>query len=197
MPDAVLLPDGKVLVMNGSSTGFADNGANPVFETEMYDPVANAWTQMASMTVPRLYHSTALLLPDGRVLTAGSDSMWNPGPFHVNQLRVELFSPPYLFAGPRPQLTAAPTQVTWGQNFDVGSPQAASIDAVSFMRCGSATHSFNSDQRMVGLDIGARTANSLTLKAPPDGFVAPPGYYMLFLLSNGVPSMARFVRLGT
>ena len=196
MPDAVLLPDGKVLVMNGSSTGFADNGANPVFETEIYDPVANTWTQLAGMTVPRLYHSTALLLPDGRVLTAGSDSMWNPGPFHVNQLRVELFSPPYLFAGPRPEQSGTPTQVTWGQDFDVSSPQAASIDAVSMMRCGSATHSFNSDQRMVGITIKSRNGNDLTLQAPPDGFVAPPGFYMLFLLQNGVPSTARFIRLG-
>ena len=196
MPDSVLLPDGKVLVMNGSSTGFADNGANPVFETEIYDPETDSWTQMASMSVPRLYHSTALLLPDGRVMTAGSDSMWNPGPFHVNQLRVELFSPPYLFAGPRPEIASAPTEVAWGEEFSVDSPQAASIDAASLVRCGSTTHSFNPDQRMLGLEIRSHTGSDLTLGAPPDGFVAPPGYYLLFLINNGVPSIAKFVRVG-
>ena len=90
MPDSVLLPTGKVLVMNGSSTGKADAGANPVYAVELYDPDGDTWTSMASMAVPRLYHSTALLLPDGRVMTAGSDSAWNPDPFHSSELRVEI-----------------------------------------------------------------------------------------------------------
>ncbi|HXH20954.1 MAG TPA: galactose oxidase-like domain-containing protein [Dehalococcoidia bacterium] len=193
MPDAVLLPDGTVLVMNGSSTGVADNGANPVYETEIYDPETSTWRPMANMAVPRLYHATALLLPDGRVMTAGTDSMWNPDPFHHSQLRLEFFSPPYLFAGQRPTFSAAPPDVAYGAAFSVATPDGATVDEAVLMRCGSCTHSFNPDQRYVGLTILSRPSGGLTLQAPPNGFVAPPGRYMLFLLRGGVPSVAKFV----
>jgi hypothetical protein len=197
MPDAVLLPNGTVFVSNGSSTGFADNAANPVYDAEIYNPLTNTWASMAQMVRPRLYHSTALLMPDGRVMTAGSDSMWNPDPFHESQLTLELFSPAYLLTGqPRPTLTSAPAQVAYGADFQVNSPDASTIDAVTFMRCGSATHSFNPDQRHVGLRIKSRSGSVLTLEAPPDGFVAPPGYYMLFLMRGGIPSVSKFVKLG-
>jgi hypothetical protein len=195
MPDAVLLPDGKVLVMNGSSTGFADNGANPVYEAELYDPASNTWTTLCRMKIPRLYHATALLLPDGRVMTAGTDSMWNPDPFHIAQLRLEFFSPPYLFRGTRPTISNAPADIRYNTGFTVATPSAGSVTSVSLLRCGSVTHSFNSDQRYVGLTINSRTASSLALQAPPNGFVAPPGYYLLFILKDGVPSVGRFVRL--
>ncbi|HYG81904.1 MAG TPA: galactose oxidase-like domain-containing protein [Pyrinomonadaceae bacterium] len=195
MPDAVLLPDGKVLVMNGSSTGFADNGANPVYEAELYDPASNTWTTLCRMKIPRLYHATALLLPDGRVMTTGTDSMWNPDPFHIAQLRLEFFSPPYLFRGARPTISNAPADIRYNTGFTVATPSAGSVTSVSLLRCGSVTHSFNSDQRYVGLTINSRTTSSLTLQAPPNGFVAPPGYYLLFILKDGVPSVGRFVRL--
>ncbi|HEX2057471.1 MAG TPA: galactose oxidase-like domain-containing protein [Actinomycetota bacterium] len=193
MPDSVLLPDGKVLVMNGSSRGAADNGANPVWEAELYDPATNSWRTLAPMSVPRLYHATALLLPDGRVMTAGTDSVWNPDPFHTAETRVELFSPPYLHQGPRPSITAAPETIRYGASVTVQTPQAAEIDEVVLMRCGSCTHSFNSDQRYVGLRITARTGDQVTVTAPPSAFVAPPGKYMLFVLRDGIPSVARFV----
>ena len=196
MPDAVLLPDGTVLVMNGSSTGVADNGINPVLETDLYDPVSNTWTTLASMRVPRLYHSTALLLPDGRVLTAGKDEEFNPPPFNYPEYRIEVFSPPYLFKGPRPVITGAPGSITYGASFDVQTPDAASITAAALIRSGSVTHSYNPDQRYVGLVIAASSGGSLTLEAPPTPFIAPPGYYMLFLLNGaGVPSVAQFVHL--
>ncbi len=196
MPDAVLLPDATVLVMNGSSAGFADNGANPVWEAERYNPATNTWTTMAPMNVPRLYHATALLLPDATVLTAGTDSVWNPDPFHHAEVRVEVFSPPYLFTGgPRPAITSAPAEMPYGGPYTLQTPDASSITSISLLRCGSATHSFNSDQRYVGLEITGRAGTSLTLQTPPDGFVAPPGYYMLFILRDGVPSKARIVRL--
>jgi hypothetical protein len=195
MPDAVLLPDGKVLVMNGSSRGHADNGANPVWEAEMYDPQANTWTDMAPMSVPRLYHATALLLPDGRVMTAGTDSVWNPDPFHTAETRVEIFSPPYLSRGPRPTISAAPATVLYGSQFAIGTPEAAAVTTVALMRCGTSTHSFNPDQRHVGLRIVSRSSASITVEAPPNGNVAPPGQYMLFILRDGVPSVARFVKV--
>jgi hypothetical protein len=128
MPDAVLLPDGTVFVTNGSSTGFADNGANPVYDAEIYDPRADRWTTMAPMLLPRLYHATALLLPSGQVLTAGSDSQWNPDPFHVSEYRIERYSPPYLFRGPRPTVLSAPTALRYD---DTAHVRYSSADTVA------------------------------------------------------------------
>jgi hypothetical protein len=196
MPDAVLLPDGTVLVTNGSSTGVADNGLNPVFATDLYDPTLDAWSPMRSMKVPRLYHSVALLLPDGRVLVGGKDKDNNPAPFKWSEYRVEIFSPPYLFRGPRPTILAAPATVDHDALFTVATPNAAAIASAALIRPGAVTHSFNHSQRFVGLTITTRTGNSVTLKAPPDANIAPPGHYMLFLLDGlGVPSVAAFIQV--
>ncbi|MBW3537570.1 MAG: DUF1929 domain-containing protein [Actinobacteria bacterium] len=199
MPDAVLLPDGLVFVSNGSSTGFADNGANPVYDAELYDPATNVWRTVCPMSVPRLYHATSLLLPDGRVMTAGTDESWNPDPFHEAELRIELYSPPYLFAGPRPMITSAPpARAGYGTSISVGHAGTPAIASACLVRCGSVTHSFNSDQRLIKLRVIERRSNQVSLQAPPDGFVAPPGYYLLFLLTSaGVPSVGRFIRIGS
>lgn len=196
MPDAVLLPDGTVFVANGSSTGFADNGANPAYHAERYDPETNSWQSACTMTIPRLYHATALLLPDGRVLTAGSDSQWNPDPFHHSELRMELYSPPYLFRGSRPVIDQPPTELHWDDTTII-TVSGPTVTAACLVRCGSATHSFNSDQRYVGLTIVSQQSGTITVRTPPNGFVAPPGYYLLFVLTAaGVPSEAPMVRLG-
>lgn len=193
MPDATLLPDGTILVCNGSSSGFADNAANPVYGAEIYDPRTNTWTTMASMTVPRLYHSTAILLPDGRVMTAGSDAMWNPDPFHVAQVTLEIFSPPYLFRGERPRIDDAPASVRFGEPFHIAV--SGEVAEVALLRPGSVTHSYNPAQRRVLLRF-AHTEQGLRAEAPPNAFVAPPGYYLLFVLDDrGVPSIARFVQV--
>ena len=201
MPDAVLLPDGTVLVVNGSAAGWAHDANQPVFEAECFDPVAGTWTTCCERRVPRLYHASALLLPDGRVLTAGSDEIYNIEPFHRHEFRIEVFSPPYLFRGERPRFdsdtTAVPDRVAYGSTFNVRTPDAASIGSVALMRPGAATHSMNMEQRYVGLRIASRSTSRLTLEAPPNGRIAPPGYYMLFLVSSeGVPSTARFLRVG-
>ncbi|GLZ47268.1 hypothetical protein Acsp06_34530 [Actinomycetospora sp. NBRC 106375] len=196
MPDAVLLPDRTVLVMSGSSRGFADNGANPVWESEIYDPETDTWTRMDHTSVPRLYHATALLLPDGTVMTSGTDATWNPEVIPVSELRLEIFRPPYLFRGDRPKIGSAPDAVGYGTTVEVGTPDAAAITTVALMRNGSCTHSFDPDQRHVGLEIVSRSADGLTLRTPPDGAVAPPGWYMLFLLRDGIPSEAEFVLVG-
>lgn len=198
MPDAVLLPDGSVMVMSGSSRGFADNGANPVWESEMFDPVTETWSPMAHTSVPRLYHATALLLPDATVMTSGTDATWNPETIPASVLDLEIFSPPYLFTGlDRPTITSAPEHMGYDTSFLVHTPDAASVTSVALMRDGSCTHSFNSDQRHVGLTIAARGPEELTLTTPPDGSVAPPGWYMLFLLREGVPcERAWFVHVG-
>jgi hypothetical protein len=131
-------------------------------------------------------------------LTAGTDGTFNPEPFNLPNTRVEIFSPPYLFKGPRPAIIDAPAGVTYAQNFDVqcAPGQGAGIASATFMRPGSTTHGVNMDQRAVGLNIMARNGDTLTLEAPVIATVAPPGYYMLFLINQqGIPSIARFVHI--
>jgi hypothetical protein len=195
MPDAVLLPDGTVFVCSGSSKGAADNAVSPVTAAEIYDPVTNRWSRAAHASVPRLYHATAVLLADGRVLTAGTDCTWNPAPYHRNELRIEIYSPPYCFA-PRPDIGHPPGTVFYGTELDVPAANAKAVQSAAIIRCGSVTHSFNSDQRYVGLIVISRTDTSVRLAFPSDSTVAPPGMYLLFLLNaSNVPSVGRYVRL--
>ena len=192
----VLTPDGKVLMLGGTrggADGADDNDAvQAVLQVEQFDPATGAWTTLAAATVPRQYHSTALLLPDGRVWTGGS----NVNDTMVREERMEVYSPPYLFAGPRPVISSVPDVIQWNTNFEIGSPDAAGIVQVVLIRCGSATHGFDSDQRLVELHIqGPSNNNRIVVKAPPHGMVAPPGYYMLFILNgSAVPSHAVIVR---
>lgn len=196
MPDATLLPDGTVLVTGGSYTGKANAGANPVLATELYDPRTGKWTTASSMSIPRLYHSTALLLANGRVLTAGMDSMWHPATFNAAKLRLELFAPPYISRGTRPIIFAAPNEIGYEAEFEVQSSMTDSIKAAALISLSSVTHSFNSNQRYVGLSILDRRADALRLLSPPNSYIAPPGYYLLFLVTEmGIPSRARFVNV--
>ena len=195
--DGVLLPDGKVLVVGGSSTGRSDVAADPVLPTELYDPSAGTWTELAPINCPHLYHSTALLLPDGRVMRGGKDGQFQRNPFKYFEHRLELFSPPYLFAGPRPQISSAPAGGGYGQDITIGCPAPADIAGVALIRAGAVTHGFHMDQRYVGLEITGTAASELTVRLPPDGHVAPPGAYMLFLLDGaGLPSVASMLTVG-
>jgi hypothetical protein len=197
MCDAVLLPDGTVLVVGGSSGGGALAGANPVLDVELFDPSSETWRVLAPIQVPRLYHASAILTADGRVMVSGKDGPLNPFPYHYAEHRVEMFSPPYLFRGPRPAVQTAPPEVGYGEVFLVRSPEADSVASAVLMRPDSATHSVHMDQRRIGLTISGRDGNRLTLVAPPNSTIAPEGHYMLFLLTDaGVPSIARFVHLG-
>jgi hypothetical protein len=183
--NAVLLPDGTVLEVGGGQLGLY--GA-AVKQAELFDPATETWTVMASQHAARCYHSTALLLPDGRVLSAGMDS----GRFART---AEIYSPPYLFRGPRPTITAAPGEVAYGASFDVATPQAASIHSVALLRPASVTHANNFEQRYVALEFTAG-AQALTVRAPAAGDLAPPGWYMLFVVdTDGVPSVASWVHL--
>lgn len=196
---AVLLPDATVVVVGGTTT-FKD--ADGVRDAEIYDPATDTWSVDAQAAVPRVYHSVALLLPDGRVWTAGSN---HDGARGTNELRTEVFSPSYLSGGPRPQVHAAPDEVHvpigWptAGTIEIDTPQAATVDSVALLRCGSVTHAFDADQRYVGLAIVGRdaAAGRLTVQLPPTAEVAPPGPYLLFVLDhNGVPSLGRPLHVG-
>jgi hypothetical protein len=144
---------------------------------------------MAAQRVQRTYHSTAVLLPDGRVLSAGSD--FGPG-----QETVEIYSPPYLFRGSRPSIASAPPSVPYGESFRIETPEASEISRVALIRPGSTTHAVDFDQRYVDLTF-AETSGAVEAVAPSSPAAAPPGYYMLFILDEaGVPSVAEFVHLG-
>jgi hypothetical protein len=186
---AVLLPDASVLVIGGHSD--PQNWQPPVLTAERFDPGSGSWSAMATAVVPRVYHSVALLLPDGRVWTAGSD--YGGG---NHEPRMEVYSPPYLFKGPRPTIAQAPGTLTVGATFTISCPQAQKIRTVCLLRCGSSTHAFNSDQRYVGLVIQSQAATALDVAAPPNLNVAPPGFYLLFVVDDqGVPSTGSFIRL--
>lgn len=192
--DATILADGTVLVSGGSSTGRADVGISPVLQYELFDPVSLTWRALRTMHTPRLYHSSALLLPDATVLLLGKDGLYNPDPYHYPEHRAEIYRPPYLFHGARPVIESAPDTVTAGQQFTVEVSGVGEVGAVNLARPGATTHSFNMEQRLVGCEIVARSGATLTVQAPPDTNVAPPGYYMLFVISaDGVPSVARFL----
>jgi len=191
--NSTLLPDGTVIVTGGGSTLDGHDVTKAVFAAELWSPTTETWRTLASASVPRLYHSTALLLPDGRVLSAGSGN--DSGA--VDQTRGQIFSPPYLFKGPRPTITLAPDVIAYGGPFSVQTPDAASIASVSLIRLGAVTHAFDEDQRFLPLAFTA-SPGALSIQAPANANLAPPGYYMLFLVgSNGVPSVASFVRLPT
>jgi Domain of unknown function (DUF1929) len=189
--NATILPTGRVLVTGGSSgTSFNDYTA-PVHAAEMWNPATGLWTTLASNAVNRVYHSTSILLPDGRVLHTGSG---DGGP---DQRSAELFSPPYLFKGARPVITDAPQSVVYGTSFSVSTPQAADIANVTLIRLGSTTHAFDMNQRFQRLPF-TRASGGLTVSTPTSRNRTPPGHYMLFILDgNGVPSVAKIVRIGS
>ena len=144
------------------------------------------------MNAPRLYHSEALLLPDGRVVVLGG-GRFNGIDESTDQLSAEFFSPPYLFKGSRPVISSAPGQLSYGQPFTVQTPDASRIANVSLIRFGAVTHAINMGQRFLPLNFTVGTG-SLTVTAPANSNLAPPGNYMLFILdTNGVPSLAAIV----
>ena len=188
-----VLPDGTVLATGGETDRNGGNIANAVYPAELWSPATQTWTTMASMHTPREYHSTALLLPDGRVVESGMGSDFGNVP---DEKSAEFYSPPYLFKGARPTITQAPTQISYGSNFSITTPDAASITTVVLIRNGGVTHFFDQNTRYLPLSF-TQSSGGLTATAPVDGRLAPPGYYMLFIVnSNGVPSIAPMVQVG-
>jgi chitodextrinase len=187
------LPDGTVLATGGETTKDGSNLNNGVLPAEDWNPATGSWTTWASMAIPRLYHSTAMLMPDGRVFVAGTGN--DTGAGVPDEYSAQVFSPPYLFKGPRPTITTSPAVIQYGSNFQVSTPDAASITSVSLIRPAAVTHSFDQSARRVSLPFTASNG-VLNVQAPANGGAAPPGNYMLFIVNgNGVPSVASWVHL--
>jgi hypothetical protein len=198
-----VLADGTVLATGGNSSGasLVDMNAG-VYAAELWTPASGQWTTLSSMQVTRQYHSTALLLPDGRVLSAGGGICGTCDTVGYLNKNAEIFSPPYLFAkdgsgslAPRPTIAAVPGTVSEGGQFTVSTPDAASITKVALVKLGAVTHSNNMDQRYVPLSFTAGNG-TLTVTAPANINIAPPGYYMLFIVNSvGVPSVAPILNV--
>ncbi len=192
---ATVMADGRVLVSGGS---LIDNVAFGVARTaRIWDPVNAQWRDGPTAAKMRLYHSTSLLLPDGRVFTGGGGA---PGP--QTNLNAEIYTPPYLYKqdgsgqlAMRPLITAAPTVATWGQVIPLKT-DAAKVIRVTFLRMGSATHTVDFDQRFMSLSFQAQ-GGDVQATLPASANLAPPGYYMVFVFNEaGVPSEARIIKLG-
>jgi hypothetical protein len=146
---------------------------------------------LADNRVTRVYHSTTILLPDGRILHTGSGD----GAELPRELNAEVFSPPYLFRGARPSVSGAPEAVAYGQQFFIATPAAGQVVRATLVRLGSTTHGFDQNQRFLELPL-ARSGGGLTVTAPSSPNLAPPGHYLLFVLGfDGAPSIGTVLRL--
>ncbi|MCA0144326.1 kelch motif-containing protein [Blastococcus sp. LR1] len=195
--NAVTLPDDTTLLTGGSG-GYRGNGESDLHLTTMYDPDSHTLHEAAPNQVGRNYHATALLLPDGRVMTMGSDPLFanaegtKSGTFDT---RLEIYSPPYLFAGDRPELTDAPEEVDRGGSFAVEADGA--VTEARLLRPSAVTHQTDTEQRSVALDVAPGRGGSYELTVPAEEGLTPAGWYMLVVLDDrNVPSPARWVHVG-
>jgi hypothetical protein len=193
--NGVLLPDGNVIVVGGMSRydHMSDMHEIPgsVYEAEIYDPSANTWTLMAAQQKARVYHSTAILLPDGRVISMGS----NPRSKMIEK-SIEIYSPPYLFRGERPVITEVPERIAHSQPFSISVSHARQIEKVVLMRPEVLTHVTNTEQRLLELKFQVVSDEKLEIQGPPTPAHMPRGYCLLFILNHeGVPSIGKFLKV--
>lgn len=185
----VMTATGKVFAVGGT-TNVDEYSTSGVLQTEMWDPDTGIWSATALTGVARMYHATAMLLPDGRILSAGGGRL-SPAP---DQFNAQVYSPPYLFKGPRPTITTAPTTAGLGSGFVLDSPDASDIASVSLVSLATTTHSTDMSQIYRELTF-TKTATQVTINAPLNTNELPSGYYMVFLVnSNGVPSEAKIIK---
>jgi hypothetical protein len=216
----VLLPTGQVLVVGGYATTSQQGHANAVKRPQLWTPSTGTWTaltQLPEQPTVRGYHSTAILLPDGRVLSASGEFTHYTGPppnppWHDHQYLANLYCPKYLYKNDgttlaqRPQITSAPASLGWGGTFTLCTPNPSQITRVRLLRPGATTHTFDENQRYVPLSFSPATnPNRLLVTGPASADDAPPGYYLLFItgvVDGGetlpdVPSIARWVQVGS
>jgi Domain of unknown function (DUF1929)/Fibronectin type III domain/Glyoxal oxidase N-terminus len=188
-----MLADGTVLALGGENSSNQAIVTSGVLPAEIWDPATETWTTVAPMAAARNYHSTAVLMPDARVLVAGGGHYQDgTGP---GQFSAQMYTPPYLLNGSRPTITNAPAASTYGSDFTVTTPDASSIRKINLVSLAADTHQSDMDQHFVPLDFTAN-AGSLTVHAPANASLAPPGTYMLFIVDDkGVPSVANMVSM--
>ncbi|MDP8968782.1 MAG: DUF1929 domain-containing protein, partial [Actinomycetota bacterium] len=200
-----LLADGTALATGGhSGSDYLVDLDNGVYAAELWNPATGTWKTLAAQRVTRQYHSTALLLPDGRVLSSGGGNCGRCDEVGYLAKNAEVFTPPYLYKkdgsgqlAPRPQITAAPASLEYGKPFEIPTPDAGSIVKAGLVRLGAVTHSVDMDQRYVPLTF-TPGSGTLTATGPPNPNIAPPGPYMLFIVNAaGVPSIAQIVTVPT
>ena len=190
--NVTMLPTGEAMAVGGA-TVVNDYARTGTQTAELWNPATTAWRSLANPSRPRMYHSVSMLMPDGRVLSAGGGRL-APAP---DQLNMQMYSPPYLFKGARPTISSLPATMRYDSTVDLVSPQAADITKVSLVSLASVTHTADWNQHFVDLSF-TRTGDTLTVNTPNSANLAPPNYYMVFAVnSNGVPSMAKVVKLGT
>ena len=205
-PNAVLLPDGKVLVHGGHNSYKWESDQVPSDQAELYDPILDTWTTVASMSERRTYHSASLLLKDGRVLVAGGvdPSRTEPGfSGALNQKTLEFYKPPYFFNGTRPTIqnitreNGPDDEIAYGEPFTIETDHAPDIRKVVLMKPGSMTHHTDSQQRHIPLVFVQTGADTLRAGVINDPSIAPPGLYMVWIVDkNNLPcEEAKFVNL--
>ncbi len=199
--NATILADGEVLVTHGTSGPGFNDVTSPVLDAELWNPATKSWTILARESVGRTYHSTALLLPDARVLSSGSGEGQGIS-FEDSQRSAQIYSPPYLYAAdgtlaPRPRISSAPSALGYGQSLTVETADAGAVRRGTLIRLSSVTHAFNQSQLAYPLTFTATGATTLRAAGPANANLAPPGPYMLFLVNDqGVPSQAKIVTVG-
>ena len=196
-PNLVTLPDDTTLITNGARD-YRGRGASDNHIARIYHADTNTLSVAADPAVGRNYHSAALLLPDGRVLTAGSDPLYADKQNTITgsfEKRLEVFTPPYLFRGDRPTITSGPATASYGRQATFATSAPSDIATVRLIRPGAATHMLNVDQRSVALDF-TRSAGGITVTVPAQRTMLSPGPYMLFAVNRaGVPSRAHWIRV--
>lgn len=194
--NSVVLPNGEVIVVGGQSfpVPFSDN--NSVFAAELWNPELDTFRTLATMSIPRNYHSFALLLTDGRVIAGGGGLC---GSCSTNHPDVEIFTPPYLLDAngnpmSRPGIVSSPASTSHGQSINIQTNK--SIASVVLIRAAVGTHSVNNDQRRIPLSFSTTGTNNYNATIPSDPGIAIPGDYMLFVLDdNGTPSISRLINV--
>lgn len=209
MHNSTVLPNGEVLITGGIEQAALFTDTNAVFGAEIYNPVTNTFRTVAAMTVPRTYHSVAILMPDGRVFVGGG-GLCDSTPGCVDHFDAEIYSPPYLYDGNNNLATRPVITNIMGHSLGQGpynnNPLAdygdilrvttnTTVTEFSLIRFSAATHATNNEQRRIPLNTTPGTNHNLTI---PGRNLLPPGYYMLFAMdTNGVPSVSRTLRIGT
>ncbi|OAH13383.1 radical copper oxidase GlxA [Streptomyces jeddahensis] len=196
-PQSSILPDDTVLV-SGGSEDYRGRGDSNILEARIYDGKSNSLRRVADPLVGRNYHSGSLLLPDGRVMFFGSDSLYadkantKPGTF---EQRIEIYTPPYLYRDSRPSLSGGQETIARGESATFASKHASSIKTARLIRPSASTHVTDVDQRSIALDL-KKTADGVTVTIPKNRNLVQSGWYMLFVTDDqGTPSKAVWVRV--